>query len=90
MGTVPAYMIASALFRLFHPPIFVGSAAMLWGYFRSMAQRKPRYGDATFRRFLHEYQWKCLLKGKHKATAEVNARQRAQWQAASRQSLPAK
>ena len=88
MGTVPAYMIASALFRLFHPPMLVGSAAMLWGYFRSMAERKPRYGDATFQRFLHEYQWKCLLKGKRKATAEFNERQRAAWHTRPVQSTP--
>ena len=81
MGTVPAYMIASALFRLFHPPVFVGSAAMLWGYFRSMMQRNPRYGDEQFQRFLHEYQWRCLTRGKRRATAEFNARQRAQWNA---------
>jgi hypothetical protein len=79
MGTVPAYMIASALFRLFHPPMLVGSAAMLWGYFRSMAQRRPQYGDEQFRKFLREYQWNCLLRGKRRATAEVNERQKAAW-----------
>src|SRR5205809_2209515 len=52
MGTGPSYMIASALFRMTRPPIFVGGLAMLWGYFKSMIQRKPRYGDAKFRRFL--------------------------------------
>jgi hypothetical protein len=87
MGTVPAYMIASALFRLFHPPMLVGSAAMLWGYFRSAMQRKPRYGDEQFRRFLREYQRKCLLRGKRRATAEINARQKAAWRAPATASL---
>src|SRR5207237_693504 len=50
MGTAPAYMFASAVFRMTRPPIGVGGLAMLWGYFRSMLQRKQRYGDAQFRR----------------------------------------
>jgi hypothetical protein len=45
----------------------------------SLIQRKPRYGDAGFRRFLRAYQWACLLKGKTAATAELNARQAKRW-----------
>ncbi len=82
MGTTPAYMLASALFRLTHPPVLVGSAAMLWGYVKGLVSRQPRYGDAEFRRFLRKYQWACLLKGKAKATAEVNERQREKWRGA--------
>jgi glycosyltransferase involved in cell wall biosynthesis len=80
MGTGPAYMLASAVYRLGHPPVVVGSVANLWGYIKSFAQRKPRYGDAEFRRFLSRYQWACLLKGKSRATEEVNARQAGRWQ----------
>ena len=79
MGSTPIYVIVSAIFRIAHPPVFVGSVAILWGYFKSMLQRKPRYGDAEFRRFVRRYQWAVLLKGKTKATAEVNERQRAAW-----------
>jgi hypothetical protein len=82
MGTSIPYILASAAFRLFKPPVVVGSMAMLWGYFRSMLQRKPRYGDREFRRFLREYQWKALFKGKRAATAEFNERQKAKWQPA--------
>jgi biofilm PGA synthesis N-glycosyltransferase PgaC len=82
MGTTPAYMLASALFRLAKPPVLVGSAAMLWGYGKSLLKRQPRYGDAEFRRFLRKYQWACLLKGKTRATAELNERQRAAWRGA--------
>ena len=81
MGTGVSYMLASCAFRIAHPPAVVGSAAMLWGYLKSMATRKPRYGDREFRRFLRQYQWACLLKGKAKATAEVNARQSEAWSA---------
>lgn len=79
MGTTPAYMLASALFRFAKPPVAIGSAAMLWGYAKSLVTRQPRYGDAEFRRFLRNYQWACLFKGKAKATAAVNERQRAAW-----------
>jgi hypothetical protein len=68
MGTGPIYMLASAIFRMAHPPILVGGTANLWGYFKSALQRKPRYGDKAFRKFLRSYQWSCLLHGKRKAT----------------------
>ena len=80
MGTGISYMAASCVFRLFHPPIFIGSSAMMWGYVRSMVHRKPRYGDASFRRFLRRYQWRCLLVGKENATRDLNRLQADRWQ----------
>lgn len=79
MGTTPPYMVASAVYRMTRPPLVVGGLAMLYGYAKSMIRRKPRYGDAAFRRFLRSYQWSCLVKGKAAATAELNARQAARW-----------
>nr|WP_206290888.1 glycosyltransferase family A protein [Humisphaera borealis] len=79
MGTGLSYMLASCTFRMFHPPIFMGSMAMLWGYLKSMFKRNPRYGDAEFRRFLRRYQWNCLLFGKTKATRDLNAAQAHIW-----------
>jgi poly-beta-1,6-N-acetyl-D-glucosamine synthase len=79
MGTTPVYMLAAAAFRMTRPPRVVGGLAMLYGYFRAMIRRDPRYGDDEFRRFLRRYQWACLLKGKARATAELNARQAAGW-----------
>lgn len=79
MGTGISYLLASALFRLGHPPVILGSAAMLWGYFRSMLARTPRYGDAEFRRFVRRYQWRCLLQGKNRATRAINERQAPRW-----------
>jgi glycosyltransferase involved in cell wall biosynthesis len=79
MGTTPAYMLASAAYRMTRPPLVVGGMAMLHGYFKSMIKRNPRYGDDEFRRFLREYQWACLVKGKAAATAELNARQAGRW-----------
>ena len=79
MGTGVVYMAASCAFRLLRPPAIVGSTAMMWGYVKSAATRKPRYGDANFRRFLRRYQWACLLRGKRRATEELNARQARAW-----------
>ncbi len=79
MGTPPIYMLAAAAYRMTRPPVVVGGLAMLHGYFRSMAAGVARYGDDEFRRFLRRYQWACLLKGKARATAELNARQAALW-----------
>ena len=79
MGTGPAYMLASGLFRMAKPPVLLGGTANLWGYVRSAAQRKPRYGDAAFRKFLTRYQWDCLVRGKARATADLNRRQASAW-----------
>jgi poly-beta-1,6-N-acetyl-D-glucosamine synthase len=79
MGTTPVYMLASACSRMLHPPIVLGGLAILCGYFRSMLAGLPRYGDAEFRGMLRRYQWDCLIKGKAKATAQLNARQAAMW-----------
>jgi biofilm PGA synthesis N-glycosyltransferase PgaC len=81
MGTTPVYMLASAVFRMTRPPVGVGGLAMLWGYLRSMAEQKPRYGDEHFRDFLRRYQWRCLLTGKARATRHLNESQASQWRA---------
>jgi hypothetical protein len=80
MGTTPLYIIASCAFRVLHPPILLGSMAMLWGYLRSALTRATRYPDAAFRRFLRRYQWACMLKGKARATADLDALQAKLWQ----------
>jgi biofilm PGA synthesis N-glycosyltransferase PgaC len=72
MGTTPAYLVASALFRMTRPPILLGGLGMLWGYFRSMLRRAPRYDQPEFRRFLRRYQWACLFHGKAEATRRLN------------------
>jgi poly-beta-1,6-N-acetyl-D-glucosamine synthase len=79
MGTGVFYLAASAAFRLVSPPVILGSVAMLWGYFKSMFLGKPRYGDDSFRQFLRDYQWACLVHGKGAATEALNARQEQVW-----------
>ena len=72
MGTRFPYMIASTVFRMTRPPIFIGGLAMLWGYISSWAKRLPRYNNAEFLLFLRTYQKRCLLVGKRKATEEMD------------------
>jgi poly-beta-1,6-N-acetyl-D-glucosamine synthase len=79
MGTSPWYMLASATYRMTRPPRVVGGLAMLYGYFKSMVQRNPRYGDPEFRRFLRRYQWACILRGKASATERLNEHQGQSW-----------
>jgi N-acetylglucosaminyldiphosphoundecaprenol N-acetyl-beta-D-mannosaminyltransferase len=81
MGTSPLYYLAVAAYRLPTHPFAVGSAGLLWGYMSSWFKRLPRYDDLEFRRFLRSYQHLCLLKGKRRATSEINAKQEAVWNA---------
>jgi exopolysaccharide biosynthesis WecB/TagA/CpsF family protein len=90
MGTAPLYHFASAAYRLFEHPRFVGSLAMLWGYWSSAARRLPRYDDLAFRSFLRRYQYASLLMGKAAATTQLNDRQAPLWRTAhSPASVPA-
>jgi glycosyltransferase involved in cell wall biosynthesis len=73
MGTGVAYMCASALFRMTRRPFLFGGLGMLAGYLGALLQRRPRYHDPGFRRFLRRYQRDCLLLGKRRATARLHA-----------------
>jgi glycosyltransferase involved in cell wall biosynthesis len=75
MGTSFLYLLASCVYRLGQPPVVIGAIASFWGYVQSAIQRRPRYGDEEFRRFLRRWQWNCLIKGKAAATAELDRRQ---------------
>jgi len=79
MGTTPAYMLATAFYRMTRPPLVIGGVAMLYGYLKGALKRAPRCGTPEFRRFVRSYQWSCLLSGKAVATAALNARLSARW-----------
>lgn len=72
MGTGLLWMIATAIYRIPEKPYVIGSLFILWGWLKSALQRKPRYGDAEFRRFLRRYQWRALLVGKRRAVEEIH------------------
>ena len=73
------YMTASALYRMAKRPFLVGGAAMWWGYVKSAFDGVERYDDPKLREFVREYHRNCLLKGKARATEELNRRQAAIW-----------
>jgi len=79
MGTHPLYLLVSAMWRMDKRPIIIGSMAILWGYFKAMLTRVPRYGDENFRSFLRAYQIRCLTLGKERATAEVESQRASSW-----------
>jgi len=76
MGTGLAYMLASAIYRIPEKPYVLGGLAILWGWLRSMLQRKPRYNDLEFRKFLRQYQWRSLLVGKKRAIEEIYSKRK--------------
>lgn len=82
MGTSPLYYLAVAVYRLQTYPVVLGSAAMLWGYYRSWFKGLPRYNDLEFRRFLRSYQLACLRLGKRSATARFEAERARLWHTA--------
>jgi glycosyltransferase involved in cell wall biosynthesis len=72
MGTGLVFMLASAVYRIPEKPYVLGSLAILWGWLHSALQRKPRYDDLEFRKFLRSYQWRSLLVGKRRAIEEIH------------------
>lgn len=72
MGTGLLYMVASALGRVNQRPYVLGSLAMLWGWLKSAAQRKQRFDNPEFRRFLRSYHTRVLLMGKRRAMTQIN------------------
>jgi hypothetical protein len=72
MGTSLLFIVASAIYRMNERPYVLGSLAVLWGWLKSALQRKPRYEDAEFRKFLRRYQLRSLLVGKKQAIAEIH------------------
>jgi biofilm PGA synthesis N-glycosyltransferase PgaC len=71
MGTGFLFQAASALSRINQKPYVLGSVAMMWGWIKSAAQRKPRYDNLAFRRFLRHYQMRAMFIGKQRAIAEL-------------------
>ena len=81
MGMSPAFMLASAAFRVGRHPVLTGSIATVWGYVASALARQPRYDDPAFRQFLRRYHRACLWHGKRKALRRLDEAQRHVWYA---------
>ncbi len=73
MGTSLAYMTASAIYRLPQRPVLIGALANWWGFVQSMLKGRNRLDDREFRRFLRQYQWSALVRGKRRAIERIEA-----------------
>lgn len=80
MGSDFLYFMATAVYRMAHPPYGIGGLAMAWGYVRAWLDGKPQHGDAALRAFIRAYQRRALLVGKARAVAEIEQRCRTAWQ----------
>ena len=79
MGSSFLYLTASAIYRSLHRPVIIGGFAMWWGFIKSALSGSERLEDPIFRKFLRRYQWNCLIKGKARATKELNIQQEKLW-----------
>jgi len=79
MGTSLPYMMASATYRTMRPPYLIGGLCMLWGYIRSRWQGLQQYEDKELSKFIRQYQWRCLFRGKARATDELNRARAKYW-----------
>ena len=82
MGSDPLYFVATAIFRMAHPPYVAGGLAMIYGYFAAMLRGAPQHGDPELRAFVRAYQRRALRVGKARAVAEIEARQAPIWRPA--------
>jgi len=73
MGSDPVYFVATAVFRMAHPPYVVGGLAMLGGYLGAWLRGAPRHDDPALRDFIRRYQRRALRVGKSRAVAEIEA-----------------
>lgn len=83
MGSDPLYFVATAIYRMAHPPYLLGGGAMLWGWLRAALKGAARHDDAELRRFVRRYQRRALLVGKARATRELEARNAPRWRGAA-------
>lgn len=83
MGSDPAYFVATAIFRMAHPPYVTGGLSMLAGYFGAWARRAPQHDDDELRAFIRAYQRRALRIGKARAIAELEAERSKRYNPAS-------
>lgn len=80
MGSAPFYFLATAIYRMFHPPYIIGGCAMAYGYFKSMVRGDKRFDNMDLVKFIRRYQNRALFVGKAKAVAEIDARNELNWE----------
>jgi glycosyltransferase involved in cell wall biosynthesis len=79
MGAAPAFVLASAIYRLSHKPAVLGSIGTLHGYARAWLKGAPRYDDVDFRRYLHRYHRAMLTRGRARAAEAFDEEAAETW-----------
>jgi glycosyltransferase involved in cell wall biosynthesis len=79
MGTGWLYLVASVLYRLSKKPYIFGALAIFYGYLKSFILNEEKLIDPEMSKMMRRYQWHCLLKGKSKATHELNIKMADVW-----------
>lgn len=79
MGTVPSFMLASAINKLRTPPYVLGSFAMLAGYFNAWRSGTKQLDDKDLVGFIRAYQRRALIVGKARAITEQEAERASVW-----------
>jgi len=62
MGSTPAYVFASGVFRMRERPFVIGGLLIIWGYVLAALRRRRRYSEPGFRRALRHWQWRRLAR----------------------------
>jgi hypothetical protein len=62
-GYHPLFLTAKSIVRLFRPPYFLGSLALLYGYVSAYLQHMPRVDDPQLILYLRQQQLARLLGG---------------------------
>ncbi|MGF1583279.1 MAG: glycosyltransferase family 2 protein [Gemmataceae bacterium] len=62
MGTHPLYALGISVYRMFERPWVLGGLCILAGYCKAWLERRPRYNDLAFRKFLRRWQMQELAR----------------------------
>ncbi|MEM1065303.1 MAG: glycosyltransferase family A protein [Pseudomonadota bacterium] len=73
MGSDPLYFLATAAYRMAHPPYVIGGVGMIAGYLGAWLGRESQHGDPDLRAFIRAYQRRALRVGKARAIAEIES-----------------
>ena len=73
MGSDPLYFIATAIWKMAHPPYVTGGLASLQGFFGAWLKGEKQYDNPELRAFIRRYQRRALLGGKAAAVARAEA-----------------
>ncbi len=79
MGTGPAWILVSGVYRMFTRPFIVGGICIIVGYLSSWIKKKQRYPDFEFRKFLRKYHFLCLVFGKKNTIKMLDKKQEMVW-----------